>query len=409
MAKKTIDTLDVRSRRVLMRADFNVPLDKSGAITDDRRIQAALPTIRKVIDGGGRLILMSHLGRPRGAPDPQYSLSPVARRLSELLNQDVAFAPDCIGDEATQMAQGLGDGGCLLLENLRFHSAETIKDKDAANDESLRRAKDEFASRLASRADAYVNDAFGTCHRDNASMLTVPQMMEGKPRVIGYLIQKELQFLGDALDNPKRPFVVLLGGAKVSDKIGVIESLLTKCDSILIGGAMAYTFQLAGGVSVGKSLVEPDFVATAQSLMETGRDRLHLPVDSVVASTISSSADIEVSEGAIANEKMGLDIGPKTVAAYQDIIKDAATIVWNGPMGVFETPPFDRGTIAMAEAVAGATDRGATSIIGGGDSAAAVDQAGVADRVSHVSTGGGASLEFLEGKSFAALEVLDDA
>lgn len=409
MAKKTIDTLDVRSRRVLMRADFNVPLDKSGAITDDRRIQAALPTIRKVIDGGGRLILMSHLGRPRGAPDPQYSLSPVARRLSELLNQDVAFAPDCIGDEATQMAQGLGDGGCLLLENLRFHSAETIKDKDAANDESLRRAKDEFASRLASRADAYVNDAFGTCHRDNASMLTVPQMMEGKPRVIGYLIQKELQFLGDALDNPKRPFVVLLGGAKVSDKIGVIESLLTKCDSILIGGAMAYTFQLARGVSVGKSLVEPDFVATAQSLMETGRDRLHLPVDSVVASTISSSADIEVSEGAIANEKMGLDIGPKTVAAYQDIIKDAATIVWNGPMGVFETPPFDRGTIAMAEAVAGATDRGATSIIGGGDSAAAVDQAGVADRVSHVSTGGGASLEFLEGKSFAALEVLDDA
>lgn len=409
MAKKTVDQIDVRGKRVLMRADFNVPLDGDGAITDDRRIEAALPSIKSVLDRGGRLILMSHLGRPKGEPEAKYSLGPVARRLGELLGKDVVLAPGCVGDAVEQLVAKLGDGGCLLLENLRFHKQETIKDKDASIDPALRSAKNEFAEQLASLADVYVNDALGTCHRDNASMLTVPQVMRHKPRVAGFLINKELQFLGDALSKPKRPFVVLLGGAKVSDKIGVIESLLQQCDTILIGGAMAFTFQKARGVATGKSLVEPDFVDKAATLMEKGGDQLHLPVDSVIASRIDSSAEASVVDGAIPDGQMGLDIGPKTIAQYEKLIASAATIFWNGPMGVFETPPFDRGTIAMAEAVARATDGGATSIIGGGDSASAIDQAGVADRVSHVSTGGGASLEFLEGKKFAALGILDDA
>jgi len=409
MAKKTVDQIDVRGKRVLMRVDFNVPLDRGGSITDDRRIEAALPTIRSVLDRGGKLILMSHLGRPKGEPEARYSLAPVARRLGELLGKDVVLAPDCVGDAVNQLAGNLGDSECLLLENLRFCKQETIKDKDASSDPALRSAKNEFAEQLASLADVYVNDAFGTCHRDNASMLTVPQVMKGKPRVAGFLINKELKFLGDALGKPKRPFVVLLGGAKVSDKIGVIESLLQRCDTILIGGAMAFTFQKAQGVATGDSLVEPDFVDKAAKLKATGGDQLHLPVDSVVASKIDSSAQTTVVEGAIPDGQMGLDIGPQTIAQYEKLIAGAATIFWNGPMGVFETQPFDRGTIAMAEAVARATDSGATSIIGGGDSASAIDQAGVTDRVSHVSTGGGASLEFLEGKIFAALGILDDA
>jgi phosphoglycerate kinase len=301
----------------------------------------------------------------------------------------------------------LRDGDVCLLENLRFHDAETIKDKKAASDPALAKAKRDFASELAGLADVYVNDAFGTCHRDNASMFTVPQLMKGKPRVVGYLVQKELKFLGEAVRDPARPFVCVLGGAKVSDKLAVIHSLMSKCDTILIGGAMAYTFLAAEGQEVGKSLLEPDLYETARELRAKAGDQLRLPVDSVAAERIAAGVAVEVCESAIPSNLMGLDIGPKTVQMYCSIIEKAGTIVWNGPMGVFETPPFDCGTMAMAVAVAEATDRGAVSVIGGGDSAAAIDRAGLADRMTHISTGGGASLEFLEGKEFAALEVLD--
>ncbi len=407
MAKRSIDDIDVKGQRVLVRLDLNVPLDSACRITDDGRIQAALPTVRKLIAGGGRLTLMSHLGRPKGDPesDKRLSLAPVAARLTELLGQPVAL----VSGNAGETVNGLADGQCCLLENLRFHEAETIKNKKAKDDPDLRTKKDRFAGELAALADVYVNDAFGTCHRDNASMLTVPQQMEGKPRCIGYLVAKELKFLGDAVTSPKRPFVVVLGGAKVSDKLGAIESLLDKCDTLLIGGAMAYTFAAAGGESVGKSLVEPDRYETARTLRAKAGDRIRIPLDSVAAAAISADADTEICAGAIPSDMMGLDIGPKTIAAYCDTLHTAATICWNGPMGVFETPPFDTGTVAIAKAVAQATSRGATTIVGGGDSAAAIKAAGLADQVSHVSTGGGASLEFLEGKPFAAIDVLDDA
>jgi phosphoglycerate kinase len=409
MAKRTVEQVEFQGQRVLMRADFNVPLDGERNITDDRRIRGALPTIQRILAGGGRLMLMSHLGRPDGKPDAKYSLAPVARRLGELLGQDVPLAPDCIGGDVAKMAETLAPGGCMVLENLRFHAAETIKDKKAKDDPALRAAKDTFAQALADMADVYVNDAFGTCHRDNASMLTVPQRMGDKPKVVGYLIQKELRFLGDALSAPARPFVVVLGGAKVSDKIGVIERLATLCDAILIGGAMAYTFMAAAGLATGKSLVEQDFVAEAKRLHELAGEKLKLPTDHVVAQELAAGAEHQVTEGAVPEGWMGLDIGPQTIAAYEEIIGGAKTIAWNGPMGVFETPPFDKGTLSVARAVAVATDAGAISIIGGGDSAAAVDVAGVAERMSHVSTGGGASLEFMEGKAFAPLDVLDEA
>jgi phosphoglycerate kinase len=409
MNKKTIESVDVNDKRVLMRADFNVPLDDSLSITDDRRIQSALPTIRRILDGGGRLILMSHLGRPKGKPEAKYSLAPVAKRLGELLGKNVPLAPDCVGDAVGALSEGVESGDCLLLENLRFHTAETIKDKETKQDAEKRAIKDEFACSLADLADVYVNDAFGTCHRDNASMLTVPKMMKGKPKVIGYLVEKELEFLGSALANPNRPFVAVLGGAKVSDKIGVIDELLPKCDHVLIGGAMTYTFFAAQGITTGKSLVEPDFVDEAKRLLEIGGDKLRLPSDSVVANEISGEASYQTVEGGVPDDLMGLDIGPATITAFADIIKNAKTIIWNGPMGVFETPPFDRGTMAIAQAMADATSGGATTIIGGGDSAAAIEQAGLADQMSHISTGGGASLEFLEGKPFVALEEIDDA
>ena len=409
MAKKTVADVSFSGKRVLMRADFNVPLTKDQQITDDRRIRGALPTIKTILDGGGRLILMSHLGRPKGEPDPQYTMAPVAKRLSELLGKEVKLAPDCIGAETTKLAESLGDGDCMVLENLRFHEAETIKDKNAKADPGLRAQKDEFASALAALADIYVNDAFGTCHRDNASMLTVPQKMEGKPRVVGYLIQKELQFLGDAVVNPARPFVVVLGGAKVSDKIGVIENLLPKCDKILVGGAMAYTFQAADGVATGKSLVEQDFIEKAKDLKLKGGDKLVLPVDSVVADSISSDAETAEVSGAIPDGMMGLDIGSATIRSYAEIVASAKTVAWNGPMGVFETPPFDKGTMSIARTLASATENGAVTIIGGGDSAAAIDAAGLSEKMTHISTGGGASLEFLEGKPFAPIDVLDEA
>jgi len=411
MAKKTIADVDVTGKRVLMRVDFNVPLDDQGRITDDARIVKALPTIRDVLGRRGRLILMSHLGRPKGDPekDKKFSLAPVARRLSELLGQDVTMVPDCIGSVVQQAVASLQDGQCCLLENLRFHAAETIKDKDAAADPAKKAQKETFARQLAELADVYVNDAFGTCHRDNASMLTVPQLMAGKPRVIGFLVQKELRFLGEALASPKRPFVAVLGGAKVSDKIGVIEALIPKCDAILIGGAMSFTFRVAEGRKVGNSLVELDKLDEARRIREQAGQKLRLPLDTVVAERLEPGVATQVVEGDIPDGLAGADIGPKTRAAFAEVIATAKTIVWNGPMGKFEVKPFDAGTVAIAHAVADATDAGAVSIIGGGDSAAAVDAAGVADRVSHISTGGGASLEFLEGKPFKAIEILDEA
>lgn len=409
--KKTIAQIDVRGRRVLMRADFNVPLDDAGRITDDRRIRGALPTVQRILDGGGRLILMSHLGRPKGQPGDakKFTLAPVANRLSELVGKPVRLIADCVGAEPKSASAALRDGDLCLLENLRFHSAETIKDKKAQDDPALRQQKDDFAQQLADLADVYVNDAFGTCHRDNASMLTVPQKMAGKPRVTGYLVEKELKFLGEAVANPARPFVCVLGGAKVSDKLGVIHSLLSKCDTILVGGAMAYTFLAAEGLGVGHSLTEPDLFDTARQLRKRAGDRLRLPVDSVAAAEIKVGVSTQVCDGAIPADLMGLDIGPKTIAAYKDALATAKTVVWNGPMGVFETPPFDAGTLAIAQAVAQCTQQGAITIIGGGDSAAAVDKAGLSEKMTHISTGGGASLEFLEGKPFRTLEALDDA
>ncbi|MEE9296783.1 MAG: phosphoglycerate kinase [Phycisphaerae bacterium] len=411
MPKLSIDDINVQGLRVLVRLDLNVPLDDHGRITDDRRIQAALPTVQKLLHDGGRLILISHLGRPKGDPekDKRLTLEPIAERLAHLLGQPVMFVPDCVGPEVQEKVKTLRDGQCCVLENLRFHEGETIKDAKAKGDPDLRSCKDQFAEKLAALADVYVNDAFGTCHRDNASMLTVPQKMHHQPRVMGYLVAKELKFLGGAVADPKRPFVVILGGAKVSDKVGTIEALLEKCDTILIGGAMAFTFAAAQGTAVGRSLTEPDRYDTARRLQAKAGDRIRLPIDSVAAAEIRSDAPTRVCESSIPQDMMGLDVGPKTISAYRDILQTAGTIVWNGPMGVFETPPFDTGTLAIANAVANATDRGAVTIVGGGDSAAAISAAGLSDRITHVSTGGGASLEFLEGKPFAAIEILDEA
>ncbi len=411
MARKTVADINFKDQKVLMRVDFNVPLDENQNITSDDRIVKALPTIKKILDDGGALMLMSHLGRPKGEPDPKFSLAPAAKRLSELLGKDVIFANDCIGDEVKVKASALKPGDCMLLENMRFHKEETIKDKAAREDAQLRQAKDDFAKELASMADAYVDDAFGTAHRDNASMYTVPCMMEGKTRVIGYLIEKELKFLGDTVSDPERPFVAILGGAKVSDKIGVIENLISKVDCILIGGAMTFTFFKALGHQVGDSLCENDFVDKATELMDLAKDKgceMLLPVDTVIAKEIKDNAENKVVERDVEDGWKGLDIGPKTCELFAEKLQSAKTVVWNGPMGVFETPPFDAGTKAVAQAVADATGGGARSIIGGGDSASAIKKLGLVDKVSHISTGGGASLEFLEGKKFKCLEILDE-
>ena len=354
---------------------------------------------------------MSHLGRPKGQRNEKLSLAPVAKRLSELLGRTVLFADDCIGDETKARADALKAGDVILLENLRFHKEETIKDKAAKQDSQLREAKDNFAKRLADLADIYVDDAFGTAHRDNASMYTVPTVMEGKPRVIGFLIEKELKFLGRTLSSPEKPFVAILGGAKVSDKIGVIENLLDKVDCILIGGAMAYTFFKAQGRLIGKSLCEDDFLDKADGLLKQAKDlgcEIVLPADTVIAAEFKAGAEKRVVTGDIEAGWQGMDIGPETRKLFADKLAGAKTIVWNGPMGVFELPPFDEGTEAVALAVAGATDKGARSIIGGGDSASAIGKLGLEDKVSHISTGGGASLEFLEGKKFKCLEILDE-
>ncbi|HCA49853.1 MAG TPA: phosphoglycerate kinase [Planctomycetaceae bacterium] len=394
MAKISIDQVDVAGKTVLIRVDFNVPLNDELQITDDRRIQMALPSITSVLDRGGRVVLMSHLGRPkRDGNDQKFSLAPAAVRLGELLGVDVAMAADTVGDDAQAKVSALTDGGVVVLENLRFNEGEKA-------------GCSEFASQLAAFGDVYCNDAFGTCHRTDASMVAVPQAMEGKPRVVGFLVAKEIQYLSDAIGNPERPFVAILGGAKVSDKITVINNLLGICDKVLIGGAMAYTFALAKGGNIGKSLVEPDKVELAAELIAQGGDKLILPVDTHCGDDFSADCNKQVVPfGAIADDFEGLDVGPETAEAYAAILADAKVVVWNGPMGVCEMPPFDAGTKRVAEAIA-ASD--ATSIIGGGDSAAAIQQLGFADQVSHVSTGGGASLAMLEGRSFAAVELLDD-
>ena len=401
MPKKTIEQTEVAGQRVLIRVDFNVPLD-GGSITDDRRIVSALPTIRSVIDRGGRAILMSHLGRPEGnGYESSYSMAPVAERLSELLGRDVTIPAQTCKDPAVQAAaDAMSDGDVILLENLRFHGCE-------------KRNETEFAQQLAGLADVYVNDAFGTCHREHCSMVGVPQAMGSKPKVAGFLVEKEIAYLSDTLQNPQRPFCVILGGAKVSDKLPAIENLLPKSDHILVGGAMAYTFLKALGHDVGTSRVEEDMVKEAHRIIELAAESktdLHFPEDHICSTAFAEKAgDIEVFDDQIRDGFMGLDIGPKTAARYSQIIKSSKTIVWNGPMGVFEWMPFKMGTKLIAEAVADATDAGSTSIIGGGDSAAAAEKFGVADRLSHVSTGGGASLAMLEGKSFKAVELLDDA
>jgi len=400
MPKKSVADIDPRGKTVLVRVDFNVPQDDAGAITDDRRIRMALPTIRSILDRGGRAVLMSHLGRPAGTgPEPAFSLAPVAQRLGELLGRPVELAGDTGGPDAHAKAEALPAGGVLVLENVRFNKGEKKGDDKA------------YVDGLATLADAYVNDAFGTCHRTEASMHAVPVAMKalGKPAVSGFLVEKEIQYLADAIARPKRPFVAILGGKKVSDKIAVITNLLAICDHVLIGGAMAYTFSLAQGGKTGKSLVEPDKVDLARQLIAAGKGKLVLPVDTHCADDFSSTAHKKiVKAGEIPDGFEGLDVGPETAKQYAEIIRSAGTVVWNGPMGVFEMPPFDAGTKAVADAVAAATAKGAITIIGGGDSAAAVEQLGYADKVSHVSTGGGASLEMLEGKAFDTVAVLDD-
>ncbi len=411
MAKKTVRDLDFTSKRVLMRCDFNVPLDENRNITSDDRIVKALPTIKHILDGGASLILMSHLGRPGGQRKEELALAPVAERLSKLLDKKVTIADDCIGSDVESKAEAMKPGDCMLLENLRFHKEETIKDKAAKEDKQLREAKDNFAKQLADLADIYVNDAFGTTHRDNASMYTVPVMMEGKPRVTGFLIEKELEFLGKTVSNPHKPFVAILGGAKVSDKIGVVDNLLSKVDCILVGGAMAYTFFKTQGKKVGDSLCEDDFVEKCSELLEQSKEQgkeIIVPVDSVVAREIKPNAEHKVVTNGIESGWQGVDIGPETRKLFADKLSGAKTIVWNGPMGVFEAPPFDEGTRAVAQAVADATAKGARSVIGGGDSASAIKKLNLEDKVTHISTGGGASLEFLEGKKFKCLEVLDE-
>ena len=398
MKKKSIRDLgadELRGKRVLVRADFNVPLDGSCEITDDMRIRAALPTIELIIERGGRPIILSHLGRPKGKPEQKYSLHPVAKRIAKLTGRKVNFVESTDSDEAMGAAMSLAEGEILVLENTRFLGGEE------KNDPRLARA-------LSGLGEVFVNDAFGAAHRAHASTAGIAEHL--KPAVCGLLMEKEIDYLGNALENPVRPFIAILGGAKISGKIDVIERLLPKVDGLLVGGAMACTFFKAMGLETGKSLVEPDRVEMAEAMFERGGFKLTLPHDCIVAPSIEAGARAHVvSRSAIPADEMMLDIGPATAESYARAIAAAKTIVWNGPMGVFETPPFDRGTLAIAKAMAAATPNGATTIVGGGDSAAAVAAAGIEAKMSHVSTGGGASLEFLEGKKLPGVEALDDA
>ncbi len=392
--KKSVDDMNAKGKRVLIRCDFNVPL-KDGVITDENRLVQALPTIQKVMNDGGKVILCSHLGKPKGEPKPELSLAPVAKRLSELLNKEVVFAKDdtVVGENAKAAVAAMKDGDVVLLENTRYRKEET-KNEDA------------FSKELASLADIFVDDAFGTAHRAHCSNVGVTKYVETS--VVGYLMEKEINFLGNAVDNPVRPFVAILGGAKVSDKINVINNLLEKGDTLIIGGGMAYTFLKAQGKEIGTSLLEADKIEYALEMIEKAKEKgvsLLLPVDNLVAKEFNNDAEYRVSENGMNPDEMGLDIGPKTRALFADALKNAKTVVWNGPMGVFEMPNFAGGTIAVAKALA---EIDATTIIGGGDSAAAVNQLGFGDKMTHISTGGGASLEFLEGKELPGVAAIAD-
>ena len=397
MAKLTIDQLDLKGKKVLIRCDFNVPLNENQEITDDRRIRASLPTIKKVLQEGGAAVLCSHLGRPKGQVKKELSLKPVAKRLEELLNTPVKLAPDCIGPEVKKMKEALKPGEVLLLENLRFHKEETDNDP-------------EFARQLAEGCDLFINDAFGTAHRAHASTVGVTKYF--KQCAAGYLIEKELKYLGQAIENPQRPFVAVLGGAKISGKIDVIKNLFNKVDALIIGGGMAYTFFKAQGYEIGKSLLEEDRIQMARKILQEAKEKnitFLLPVDVVVADRFDNEANrkvVKVTE--IPADYMGMDIGPETISLFSAEIKKAKTIVWNGPVGVFEMPNFAVGTRKIAEAIAEATKNGAISVIGGGDSAAAVSQFGMDDQFTHISTGGGASLEFLEGKELPGIAALTE-
>lgn len=389
---KTVKDLDVKGKRVLVRVDFNVPLNENKVITDDTRIRAAVPTIRFLADRGAKVILASHLGRPKGQPDKKYSLAPVAAKLSEILGKPVQFARDCVGEEARKVVSGLREGDIALLENLRFHAGEEKNEPG-------------FVKELASLADIYVNDAFGTAHRAHASTAGVAGIL---PSAAGFLMEKEVEYLSKALSNPVRPFVAIIGGAKVSDKIGVIENLLEKVDTLIIGGGMANTFLKAKGYAMGKSLVEDDKVGLAAETMEKAAARgvnLLLPTDLTVAESVSPEAPHKVvAKDQVPADWAAVDIGPDTARAFAEAVRDANTIVWNGPMGVFEMEHFSKGTEAVAKAVA---ESHGTSIVGGGDSVAAVKKMGVAEKVSHISTGGGASLEFLEGVELPGIKALE--
>lgn len=392
MNKKTIEDIEVGGKRVLVRCDFNVPLDKDGNITDENRIVGALPTIKYLADKGAKVILCSHMGKPKGEPKKEFSLAPVAKRLSEKLGKEVVFAPDdnVVGENAKKAVSEMKDGDIVLLENTRFRAEET-------------KNVDTFSKELASLAEIFVNDAFGTAHRAHCSTVGVTEYL---PAVCGYLIQKEIEFLGNAVNNPVRPLVAILGGSKVSSKISVIENLLDKVDTLIIGGGMAYTFMAAKGQEVGDSLLEADYIDYAKDMLAKAGSKILLPVDTVVAQAFDNDAPSKVvGEGGIEKGWQGLDIGPETIKLFSDAVKTAKTVVWNGPMGVFEMPSFAKGTNAIAKVL---SEIDATTVIGGGDSVAAVNQAGLGDKMSHISTGGGASLEFLEGKELPGIAALQD-
>lgn len=398
MQKLTLSHLDVKNKKVLMRVDFNVPLSKTGEITDDTRIKASLPSIQYVLSHGGSVILMSHLGRPKGKPEKEFSLAPCAKRLSELLKKPVEMAPDCVGAEVKALTKALKPGQVILLENLRFHKGEEHPDEDPA-----------FVKELAELGDLYVNDAFGTAHRAHASTAAIASYFSGKAAA-GFLMEKEIAFLGSALTHPTRPFYAIIGGAKISSKIGVLKALIYKVDGLLIGGGMAYTFFKAQGIPIGNSICEDDHVQEAKEVIDLCRKqgiKLMLPLDTVAVESMDDVSEIKIMDSSkgILNGYEGVDVGPKTIQAFTGVLKDAATIFWNGPLGVFEHPRFAAGTRAVAQAIGGLK---ATTIVGGGDSIAALQAIGAADKMSHLSTGGGAALEFIEYGTLPGIEVLSN-